>query len=156
MSLRNELVKLALKWEKQFGVAPNITGIVGEYDVAMQVGLDEEEYSYCMRGTTAVQRGHDFIYNDKKYQVKACRPSGKPGSKITKGPDVRNYDWDYLVWVRYNKNYQVQEMWRFGRNKFELLFADKKRLTPDDMRMGKCLFSIENKSLTNKRGKNVN
>jgi len=140
MTLRKSLVNIALKWEKQFGVAPSITGIVGEYDAARWVGLSEKEYSACMQGVAAVQKGYDFKYKNERYQVKACRPSGKRNSKITKVPNVSNYEWDYLIWVRYNEKYEVQEMWRFGRDKFEILFDEKQRLSPKDMRMGKQLF----------------
>ena len=61
--LREKLVEITLEWEKQFGVAPNITGTVSEYDAAMLVGMSEKEYSNYMQGMTAVHKGFDFLFN---------------------------------------------------------------------------------------------
>ena len=52
-------------------------------------------------GRTAVTRGTDFCCNGLRYQIKACRPSGKPGSFITWVPKATNYEWDRLVWLLY-------------------------------------------------------
>ena len=64
--------------------APSITSVISEFDASTLVGCPYDEY--CKDGVhkTAVTSGHDFIYNGVRYQVKACRPSGKKGSKITK------------------------------------------------------------------------
>jgi len=43
MSIRNELVKQALEWEKRFTVIPAITSAISEYDAAMLVGLNEAD-----------------------------------------------------------------------------------------------------------------
>jgi len=76
MSLRKQLTELALAWQAKFGVAPAITSTISEYDAAMLIGLSEDEYSQQMQSQTAVQKGYDFIYQGKRYQVKANRPSG--------------------------------------------------------------------------------
>lgn len=68
--LRDELVSVALLWESAFGNAPSITSVLSEYDAARLVTCTVEQYSECMKGFTAVQRGHDFIFNGAKYQVK--------------------------------------------------------------------------------------
>lgn len=68
-----------------------------------------------MQGKTVVQRGHDFVFNGARYQVKANRPSGKPGSTVTLVSKVKNYDWDFLVWVHYDRLYEIQEAWQWGR-----------------------------------------
>lgn len=81
MSLRNSLVDIALEWQKEFGVAPQITAVLSEYDSAMLVGMLEKDYSDFMQDTTAVQKGFDFIFKGKRYQIKANRPSGKKGRK---------------------------------------------------------------------------
>ena len=134
--LRHELVKLSLKWQKLYGVAPQITTVISEYDVAMLLGMPEEEYSFYMQDKTAVSKGCDFEYNGKRYQIKANRPSGKPGSKVTIVAKASNYDWDYLIWVLYNKEYIMQEAWIWEREEYIKEFDTKKRISPDDYRRG--------------------
>ncbi len=86
MSLRNELVDVVLRWEGQFGCFPGqagVTAAVSEYDAALLLGCSESEYADCLRERTAVSKGYDFLSPDgKRVQVKANRPSGKPGSKV--------------------------------------------------------------------------
>ena len=82
--LRNRLVNVTLEWERIFGVAPSITSAISEYDVARLVGHTDESYGKACVGRTAVTRGCDFICNGIRYQIKANRPSGKPGSPVTK------------------------------------------------------------------------
>ena len=84
--LRDELVKIALQWQAKYGVAPQITTVVSEYDAAMLVGMPENDYSEYMQDKTAVNKGSDFVFNHTRYQVKANRPSGKPGSFVTMVP----------------------------------------------------------------------
>jgi len=139
MNLRNQLVDIALKWQKKYGVAPSITSSISEYDAAMAVGMTEEDYSDFMQDMTAVNRGHDFIHNGIKYQIKAHRPSGKPGSKITNAGKARNYEWDVLIWLRYDVNFNIEEAWSWEREKYISAFAAKKRISPADMRNGKKL-----------------
>ena len=139
MDLRNHLVDLALKWQKRYGVAPAITASVSEYDAAMILGMSEEDYSSYMQDKTAVARGHDFIYRRTRYQIKAHRPSGKPGSKITNAGKARNYEWDVLIWIRYNVNYEIEEAWSWDRESYIKYFDAKTRISPEDMRKGKKL-----------------
>lgn len=134
--LRDKLVETALEWQEKFGVAPQITSVLSEYDAAMLVGMSEKEYSDYMRDKTAVQKGFDFVFNRIRYQIKANRPSGKKGSKVTKVPEARNYNWDKLIWILYNKEYQIQEAWEWNVEDYKKNFDSKKRLSPDDMRKG--------------------
>lgn len=139
-SLRDKLVKVALKWQKDFGVAPQITTSISEFDAAiMLVGVPENEYSNFMQDKTAVRKGFDFEYKNKRYQIKANRPSGKPGSKITLVPKARNYEWDILIWLLYDKYYVLQEAWQWEVNNYKAMFQKKKRLSPSDYRKGKSL-----------------
>ena len=85
IKLRDKLVDIALQWQASFGIAPSITSSISEYDAAMLVGMSEKEYSDYMRDKTAVAKGTDFVYRNIRYQVKANRPSGKKGSKVTMG-----------------------------------------------------------------------
>ncbi len=140
LTLRDQLVEVALEWQAKFGVAPQITTAISEYDVAMLVGMSESDYSDYMKDKTAVSKGADFIFNKIKYQVKANRPSGKPGSFVTKVPKATNYEWDKLIWVLYDKNYIMQEAWEWDVEDYKSTFNDKKRLSPDDYRNGKCLY----------------
>lgn len=55
--LRDRLVAVTLEWERAFGNAPAITSTLSEFDAAILLGLTPQQYSDCMRGATAVQRG---------------------------------------------------------------------------------------------------
>ena len=140
MSLRNSLVDIALEWQKKFGVAPQITAVLSEYDSAMLVGMSEKDYSDYMQDKTAVQKGFDFIFNEIRYQIKANRPSGKPRSEVSKVPGVSNYTWDKLIWILYDKNYVMQEAWEWDVESYKAAFDKIKRLSPEHYRKGKCLY----------------
>ena len=137
--LREQLVKVALAWEHAFGNAPQITTVLSEYDAARLIGCSPEAYSDIMRGSSAVQKGHDFIFNGLRYQVKGNRPSGKPGSFVTWIPKATNYHWDYLIWVLYNSQYQIQEAWQWEVATYVDAFNTVKRLSPAHLRLGKQL-----------------
>lgn len=138
--LRDELVKIALQWQAKYGVAPQITTVVSEYDAAMLVGMPENDYSEYMQDKTAVNKGSDFVFNHTRYQVKANRPSGKPGSFVTMVPKASNYEWDKLIWILYDKNYVIQEAWEWCREEYILAFDSIKRLSPNHYRKGECLY----------------
>ena len=140
--LRDKLVEVALEWQSKFGVAPPITNAVGEYDAAMLVGMPESEYSKYMEDKTAVSAGADFVFNNIRYQIKANRPSGKPGSFVTLVSKASNYLWDKLIWILYDKNYVMQEAWEWDVEDYISSFDNKKRLSPDDYRKGRRLFPI--------------
>jgi hypothetical protein len=138
--MRDKLVKLALNWQNKFGVAPSITSAISEYDAAMLVGMTVNQYSKSMINRTAVSPGSDFEFNGILYQVKANRPSGKKGSRVTKVPKARNYNWDKLIWILYNESYEMLEAWEWDVVKYKKAFANVKRLSPNDYRKGKRLF----------------
>ena len=142
MTLRNKLVDIALQWQESFGVAPSITSAISEYDAALLVGMTESEYSEYMKDKTAVNKGSDFVFNNQRYQVKANRPSGKPGSEVTKVVKAANYLWDKLIWILYDKQYIMQEAWEWDVDKYKLDFDQKSRISPNDYRKGKCLYKI--------------
>lgn len=137
--LRQKLVEAALAWERAFGNAPLITSVVSEFDAAVLVGCSAEEYSASMQGKTSVQKGFDFEFNGSRYQVKANRPSGKPGSFVTLVPKAKNYDWDFLVWVLYNPQYEIQEAWLWHVSAYIAAIHSIKRLSPSHYRHGKRL-----------------
>lgn len=137
--LRTKLVQVALEWEESFGNAPHITAALSELDAALLMGIPIGEYSNSMRGITAVQRGHDFKFNGQRYQVKANRPSGKPGSFVTLVPKAKNYEWEYLIWILYNKKYEIEEAWLWEVDIYREAFDALKRLSPSHYRNGKRL-----------------
>jgi len=137
--LRQQLISTALEWERAFGNAPLITSALSEYDAAMLVGMTREEYSTSMQGTSSVKKGYDFKYSGARYQVKGNRPSGKPGSFVTLVPKVRNYEWDFLIWILYNPRYEIQEAWLWEVSAYKAAFDSIKRLSPAHYRNGKLL-----------------
>lgn len=145
-SYGDKLVEIALQWQSKYGVAPQITSVISEFDAAMLVGMSESDYSDYMQDKTAVSKGADFVFNHQRYQVKANRPSGKPGSKVTMVPKATNYLWDKLIWILYDQHYVMLEAWEWDVEAYKLEFDDKKRISPNDYRKGKCLFTkIEDK-----------
>jgi hypothetical protein len=139
MDLRQQLVSATLEWQRRFGVAPAITSALSEYDATVLVGCPEKEYSRFMRDKTAVSKGMDFIYAGKRYQVKANRPSGKTGSRVTLVAKAKNYDWDLLIWIHYTTEYEIQEAWIWNVENYRILFDSLSRLSPNHMRMGNRL-----------------
>jgi hypothetical protein len=134
--LRHRLVTVALEWERAFGNAPSITTVISEYDAAMLLGIAEVDYQHAMGGATSVQRGYDFKHGGIRFQVKGTRPSGKPGSNITKVPGVTNYDWDQLIWVSYTSTYAIHEAWLWQVEAYRNAFHEVKRISPSQMRQG--------------------
>lgn len=141
--LRDRLVAVTLDWERAFGNAPAITAAISEYDAAMLVGMPEEAYARSMQGATTVRKGFDFTFEGKRYQIKANRPSGKPGSAITWVPKAANYNWDYLVWVRYDPRFEIEEAWLWDVDAYKAAFDAVPRLSPADLRRGACLTREE-------------
>jgi hypothetical protein len=135
--LRKTLTEAALEWQRQYGVAPAITSVLSEYDAAILVGCSEKEYSKGAEARTAISKGHDFIFRGVRYQVKANRPSGKPGSPVTLVSKAKNYEWDRLIWILYNTRYDIEEGWLWEVDDYKKRFDQQKRLAPLDMRMGK-------------------
>ncbi|MEO7041611.1 MAG: hypothetical protein ABI035_05055 [Gemmatimonadaceae bacterium] len=138
-SLRSRLVAIALQWERMFGVAPQITGAISEYDAACLVGHSDESFSADCVGRTAVSKGSDFAYHGVRYQVKANRPSGKPGSAVTKVAKASNYDWDKLIWLLYDRFYVLQEAWEWDVAEYRREFCEQVHVRPPDMRRGRRL-----------------
>jgi hypothetical protein len=140
MTIRDRLVQTILKWEEKFGFFPGqagITAAVSEYDTAMRLGLNEDQYRGSIMGRSSVGRGYDFKFKDKKIQVKANRPSGRPGSDIwNAGPKVRTDRWDILIYILYHKNYVIQEAYWFDCDEYERMFLNEKKLRLDDMEEG--------------------
>jgi hypothetical protein len=137
MRLRDRLVAIALEWQDKYGVAPHITGALSELDAAtVLLGMSEEEYARDLSNATAVRRGYDFVFNGLRYQVKANRPSGKPGSFVTLTAKARNYEWDRLIWILYSREYQIEEAWMWEVDAYRSAFDMIGRLSPKQMRGG--------------------
>lgn len=138
-SLRDQLVDVALRWERAFGVAPAITSAIAEYDAACLVGHTDETFGADCLGRTAVTRGSDFTRDRVRYQIKANRPSGKPGSFVTLVGKASNYEWDRLICLLYDRRYVLQEAWEWDVAAYRHAFDAKSRLAPVDMRRGRRL-----------------
>ena len=138
-ALRETLVAVALEWERRYAVAPAITCAVSEFDAALLVGQTPGSFSEQRKGHTAVTRGTDFTFKKVRYQVKANRPSGKPGSKVTLVGKARNYEWDKLVWILYDQKFRIVEAWEWDVEIYKDAFDAVKNVRPDDMRGGRRL-----------------
>lgn len=134
--LRAGLVDATLAWERAYGNAPLVTTVLSEYDAAILVGHTDAEYADSMRGVTTVQKGFDFVFKGRRYQVKGNRPSGKPGSTVTWVPKATNYEWDFLVWILYDPRFVIQEAWQWEVEAYKKAFYEIKRLSPSHMRNG--------------------
>lgn len=139
--LREALVDIALEWERRYGVAPTITGAISEYDAARLVGHTPETLALNCVGRTAVTRGVDFCHNGFRYQIKACRPSGKRGSFVTWVPKAANYEWDKLIWLLYDQRFRVLEAWEWDVESYRAAFDSVKRLSPAHLRKGHPLHA---------------
>jgi hypothetical protein len=140
-ALRERLVETALTWQDRYGVAPAITTAISEHDAAITLlGMSEEDFQHSQLRATAVQRGYDFIRDGIRYQIKANRPSGRPGSRVTLCGKARNYEWDYLIWILYDREYRIQEAWEWAAADYMAAFDHVTRISPDHMRRGKCLW----------------
>ncbi|MBL8708457.1 MAG: hypothetical protein JNL25_04635 [Rhodospirillaceae bacterium] len=137
--IRAELVDVALRWEARFSVMPAITSQVSEYDAAIMLGMSPDDYIIAMKGRTAVARGYDFEYNQRRYQIKANRPSGKKGSKVTLVGKANNFDWDRLVWILYDRHFDVKEAWEWEVEEYKRVIGNLKRVSPHHMRHGRAL-----------------
>ena len=137
--LRERLVTVCLEWQARFGVAPSITSAISELDATRLVGMPEEDYAAYMQNKTAVAKGSDFVWQSVSYQVKANRPSGKRGSRVTLVPKAHNYDWHKLIWILYDTQYVLQEAWLWEKETYRTAFDAIERLSPDHYRQGSRL-----------------
>lgn len=135
--LREKLVKIALEWQREFGIAPSITSAISECDAMALVGCYSEENA---SEKTAVQKGYDFKHKGIRYQVKANRPSGKPGSKVTLIPKAKNYEWDKIIWILYDEKYIIQYAYIWDCNQYKRKFKNKETIRPKDIAMGKRIY----------------
>jgi len=137
--IRQRLIDIAIEWEKKFVIAPNITTTISEYDAARCVGMTDKEYSAAMIGRTAASEGFDFRYEGERYQVKGRRP-GKPGRRVARVPKAKNYYWDYLIFVLYDWEYEIQGIWQWTRRTYQKRIGPLERVTVGNMRKGKRLI----------------
>jgi hypothetical protein len=135
--LRAQLARSSLEWERRFAVLPSITGAVAEFDAARLKGTSLEIGRGRTASATAVKKGWDFEKEGVRYQVKGNRPSGKPGSRVTLVSKAKNYDWDMLIWILYDRSYNIQEAREWSRESYRRRLGGKRRLSPTDMRLGR-------------------
>ena len=136
-ALRERLVLTALEWQQRYGVAPSITSAISEYDAACLVGVPEESLAEAFGGASAVRKGFDFAWDGLRYQVKANRPSGRPGSPVTKCAKASNYHFDVLLWLLYDPQFVLQEAWRWEVEPYRLVCGPLVHIRPQHMRQGR-------------------
>jgi len=143
MTIRDTLVQTVLKWEETFGFFPGqagITAAISEYDAARKLGLNEVDYQASIPDRTAVSRGYDFIFRNERIQVKANRPSRRPGSAVWNvGKKVKTDGWDILIYILYDEDYVIQKAYKFKSDEYQRMFSDKTSLRLEDMRQGTSL-----------------
>ena len=142
VSLRAKLVQVALEWQDRYGVAPAITSTLSEFDAAtLLLGMSEDDYPRDLAPAT-VRRGYDFMFEGLRYQVKANRPSGKPGSFVTLTAKARNYEWDRLIWILYTREYEIAEAWMWEVDAYRTELHEVARISPTHMRRGLSILPI--------------
>lgn len=127
-----------------------------EFDAAALLGCNPDQYGQSCQGRTAVSRGHDFLLQNVHYQVKANRPSGKKRSTVTLVNKVANYDWDILIWILYDRHYNIVEAWSWSVRDYRAAFESVNRISPKHMRQGKRLFPHEPPSTNSSTCKHPN
>jgi hypothetical protein len=143
-SLRDQLVNSILEWQEKYGNAPHITSTISEYDAARLIGMSEEEFAARERGGTPSSREFNFIYREKRYRVQGKRRfSDRPGSTaIHRKP--ANYEWDYFIWILYNKSYEIEEAYLWEVAAYKENFDQNDRMPLRDMRSGQRLIPLMN------------
>lgn len=144
--LRDTLVSVALQWQARYGVAPAITSTISELDAALLVGMTDDEYAADCATRTAVTKGHDFVHHGVRYQVKANRPSGKPGSPVSLVAKAKNLEWDNLIWLLYNIDYTLAEAWMWNVEDYAREVTPLKYSRPVHMRAGHDLLDAGTRS----------
>ncbi len=139
--LRNELVTLALTCQKNIGNAPTITGYLAELDAAKKiVGMSDEAFCTDMKKNSVVKKGYDFFFNNMYYQIKACRPSGRTNSKITRIPSIKNCEWDILIWIEYDEYFNIKEAYKIEIEEFKRAMDIEKGSIRISVKIFKKLF----------------
>ena len=139
--LRDTLVAVARLWQDRYGVAPALTSSISELDAAMLIGMTDDEYAQDCASRTAVTKGYDFTHQGLRYQVKANRPSGKPGSPVTLVAKAKNLEWDRLIWLLYTPDYALAEAWMWTVEHYEREISPLKYSRPVHMRAGHDLLA---------------
>ena len=102
---------LAARYKKLTGKPLGITGEIAEFNAANLLGLELAE---------ARQAGYDAIGNDqRKIQIKGrcLSPSPKPGQRL--GSIRLDHEWDTVLLVLMNEQFEVTEMWESNRPEIE-------------------------------------
>lgn len=110
----SEVKILATKYKKLTGKPLGVTGELAEYNAAKLLGLKLEK---------ARTAGYDATDADKKIQIKgrcfAEKP--KPGQRL--GSIRLDHEWDSVLLVLMNEDFDVLEMWEATRPEVEKAIA---------------------------------
>jgi hypothetical protein len=138
-SLRDRLCEVASKWEEKYRARLSIISAIAEFDAARIIGLSEEEYVERERGG---RFSSGFIFREMRYRVMGTQRKElgeRPGSTVIHKKPT-NYDWDYLIWIRYNKLFVIEEVWRWNVVAYKEYFHQRDSMTLNDMRLGENLL----------------
>jgi hypothetical protein len=56
---------------------------------------------------------------------------------VTRVAKATNYEWDRLVWLRYDRKFKILEAWEWTVDDYRAAFEGLPRLNPADMRRGR-------------------
>lgn len=119
---------------------PSVTSATSELDAALLAGCDEASFAAGRCTRTAVTPGFDFEHAGVRYQVKANRPSGRPRPRVALVAHAKPSCWDRLIWILYDRGCRNVEAWESNHDDYAAVFANVKRVSPDHMRRGWCLY----------------
>ena len=137
-SLRSRLCESALNWQEKYRTIPHIMSAISEYDAARIIGMSEEEYAERRRGRGPT----DFVHGGNRYRVRGLRREeggGRPNSLVIHRRPT-NYEWDYFIFILYNKSYEIREAWIWCAASYREYFDRNDNMTLNDMRLGENLL----------------
>lgn len=138
--LYNDLINISLKWEKEYGIVPKILPEILKYDAVIYIDYDLDAYAKQIKTRKTNPSGYDILFKGKKYLVKGGRRIGENISTISPMDKPKNKNWDYLIWILYDQEFKVLEVWQWENKVFYKKFQNKTRITADKMRTGKYLY----------------
>ncbi|MBF0180503.1 MAG: hypothetical protein HQM03_10825 [Magnetococcales bacterium] len=136
--LRNDLLVVGRRWQEQFGMTPINYAVIAVYDAAMLVGMTEEQFAeYMQERVLSVGREADFVFERKRYLVKAYRQTDTGGgNRVRYVPKAQHMQWDLLVMILYDAELIVMGAWRMTWDEYIAHCDNKEKLTLEDYQKG--------------------
>jgi hypothetical protein len=113
-SLIEQARNLAIKYKVLTGKPPGITGEVAEYEAARLLGLELAE---------ARTPGYDALRGSERIQIKGrvIGSNARPGQRM--GALRLEHEWDAVLLVILDEEFNVTEIWEAGRKAVEAALA---------------------------------